>query len=139
MKIRVKDISASGSYFEGVLSPAQLDVDRDYWHLTGPARVEVSAYRVGDYVSMSIKVMAEATKTCTRCLKDVVSDQVWEFSQQVRIADELEELDVPEMVREEIILNIGVKELCKEDCLGLCPRCGGDRNAGECTCDVEVI
>jgi len=27
--------------------------------------------------------------------------------------------------------------LCNPDCLGLCARCGGDRNLGECTCSDE--
>jgi uncharacterized protein len=28
--------------------------------------------------------------------------------------------------------------LCRPDCLGLCSRCGGDLNLGECTCRPEA-
>ena len=33
-----------------------------------------------------------------------------------------------------ICLALPVKPLCREECAGLCPRCGADRNAGACGC-----
>ncbi len=44
-------------------------------------------------------------------------------------------VDVGEVVREELALasQSGLL-LCREDCAGLCPRCGADLNAGPCTC-----
>ena len=51
------------------------------------------------------------------------------------------ELDLRGAVREEWLLNVPTFPLCREDCAGLCPRCGGDRNrpadAGGCRCDPE--
>jgi uncharacterized protein len=48
------------------------------------------------------------------------------------------ELDPEPMVRDALGLAIPFAPLCRPDCLGLCERCGGDRNAGECSCEEPV-
>lgn len=45
-----------------------------------------------------------------------------------------DELDLSESVREELLLALPYAPLCREDCKGLCPRCGADRNEGDCNC-----
>ena len=44
------------------------------------------------------------------------------------------ELDLGMFIREVIALALPVQPLCREDCQGLCPRCGGDRNVEQCGC-----
>ncbi|HEV8263669.1 MAG TPA: DUF177 domain-containing protein [Gemmatimonadales bacterium] len=44
------------------------------------------------------------------------------------------EIDLTPAVREELILAVPQYVLCREDCRGLCPRCGEDLNAGPCGC-----
>jgi len=46
-------------------------------------------------------------------------------------------IDLSQAVREELILVVPEFVLCKEDCRGLCPRCGADLNAGPCQCRPE--
>jgi uncharacterized protein len=41
-----------------------------------------------------------------------------------------------DVLREQVLLSLPVKTLCKPDCKGLCPRCGQNRNSQPCTCDV---
>ncbi len=43
-------------------------------------------------------------------------------------------LDLGEVVREQIFLSLPFKRLCREDCRGLCPSCGQNRNARDCGC-----
>ena len=43
-------------------------------------------------------------------------------------------LDVDELLRELFEMNFPQKILCREDCRGLCPRCGADLNTAPCTC-----
>lgn len=43
-------------------------------------------------------------------------------------------LDLSPLVREQFVLAVPYAPLCKDDCLGLCPQCGIDRNHGTCTC-----
>jgi uncharacterized protein len=46
-------------------------------------------------------------------------------------------LDLGEAVREQILLGLPLKPLCRADCQGLCPRCGKNRNATPCGCAPE--
>jgi len=43
-----------------------------------------------------------------------------------------------DVLREQVLLSLPVKTLCKPDCKGLCPRCGENRNSQPCTCDVGL-
>ena len=44
-------------------------------------------------------------------------------------------LDVDQLVRDELLLNLPMKVLCKEDCKGICNRCGANLNHATCECD----
>ena len=46
--------------------------------------------------------------------------------------------DLEDIVRTVFVLNLGNKLLCKEDCQGLCCRCGKDLNEGPCNCQKEL-
>ena len=43
-------------------------------------------------------------------------------------------LDLGEMIREQLLLSVPMKRLCREACLGLCPQCGINRNSAACSC-----
>ena len=47
-------------------------------------------------------------------------------------------LDLSEAVREELILAVPQYVECRDDCRGLCPRCGADLNLGACGCQPET-
>jgi uncharacterized protein len=40
-----------------------------------------------------------------------------------------------DVLREQVLLSLPVRTLCKADCKGLCPRCGVNRNNQTCTCE----
>jgi uncharacterized protein len=40
-----------------------------------------------------------------------------------------------DVLREQVLLSLPVRTLCKPDCQGLCPRCGANRNSQPCTCE----
>lgn len=46
-------------------------------------------------------------------------------------------LDLGEQIREQMILAIPQQPLCREDCQGLCPQCGIDRNTNTCRCSEK--
>ena len=48
-------------------------------------------------------------------------------------------LDLGGVVREQILLAQPMKRLCREDCKGVCPTCGADRNLTNCGCPKEAI
>lgn len=53
-------------------------------------------------------------------------------------ADEDGCLDPEELIREDVSLDLPAKFLCREDCKGLCPRCGKNLNLGPCGCGREI-
>ncbi len=45
-------------------------------------------------------------------------------------------LSLEDVLREQVLLSLPVRTLCKPDCKGLCPRCGENRNSQSCSCEV---
>jgi uncharacterized protein len=50
-----------------------------------------------------------------------------------------EAIDVDEIMKEQILLAVPTRMLCREDCKGICPECGIDKNTGECQCVTDDI
>ena len=76
------------------------------------------------------------TMECHCCLKRFEhpvqsTDYLWE--QPVTLSGD-EIIDLTEGVREDIMLRLPLKNLCSQDCKGLCPQCGKDLNEGRCEC-----
>jgi uncharacterized metal-binding protein YceD (DUF177 family) len=49
-----------------------------------------------------------------------------------------ERIDLEPLFREQFVLSVPYAPLCAEDCKGLCPQCGIDRNSGTCTCEKPM-
>jgi uncharacterized protein len=85
---------------------------------------------------------------CARCLKDVEQPVTVEVQELFAIGagpddddyplDPEGSLDPEPMIRDALILAMPFSPLCRPDCLGICERCGGDRNLGECSCSPET-
>ncbi len=48
-------------------------------------------------------------------------------------------IDLGEVMREQFVLAVPMKPLCKPDCRGLCPECGANRNREQCACRSEWV
>ena len=85
---------------------------------------------------------------CDRCAKEF--DMSMDLPLDVRLAAELEdeedpdyfllsgdELDIDDLLESAFILGMDTQILCRQDCKGLCPRCGADLNEGPCSCRSE--
>jgi DUF177 domain-containing protein len=44
-------------------------------------------------------------------------------------------LSLEDVLREQVLLSLPVRTLCKSDCKGICPRCGANRNTQPCSCE----
>lgn len=49
-----------------------------------------------------------------------------------------EKIDLEPLIREQFVLAVPFAPLCSEDCKGLCPQCGIDRNTGTCNCEKPI-
>ena len=48
-------------------------------------------------------------------------------------------VDLGEAIREYALIELPMRPLCQEDCKGLCPTCGKDRNSGACNCNDDPV
>ncbi|MEW5920678.1 MAG: DUF177 domain-containing protein [Bacillota bacterium] len=102
----------------------------------------------------------ELTGECSRCLAQTAFSLTEQFTEEFiplrgaaaeggenTVASEGEEtlvyagevLDLKEYLRQSFLMAQPLKILCREDCRGLCPGCGVDRNREECRCREEAI
>lgn len=139
--------------FEGRLSAEELAEKNPYSQLVFLSELKFNAKLTGEkgpqpmvYLELSAGYSLE--HTCDRCLKTFTKDYSSRF-EHIAVRDEpeaseLEEalvvkdsrLDLLEVVLSDILLELPSKNLCNEDCLGLCPGCGKDLNVGDCGCEV---
>lgn len=78
---------------------------------------------------------------CSRCLKEFkehVKARL-EFSIPRKEIDDFGKVDISEYIKENLILAIPIKALCRKDCEGICSICGQDLNEGDCDCVQEDI
>jgi len=45
-----------------------------------------------------------------------------------------DDIDLGPLVRDAVVLELPMAPLCRDDCAGLCPQCGANRNEGDCRC-----
>ena len=77
---------------------------------------------------------------CDRCLKHSIEDQIHEINEELDPSDIEENIaDLSEIIRDTLIASQPIKNLCREDCKGLCPVCGQNLNEGDCNCDRFVV
>jgi uncharacterized protein len=114
--------------------PGVFDLNAVGLELKGP--LKVTAWVKKDAGVMTARVQAEgkARLVCSRCAREFDSSLDYHFRLIFPIeAGELQqELDDP--IREEVILAYPARILCRDDCRGLCPRCGADLNLEKCKC-----
>lgn len=86
------------------------------------------------------------TPCCSRCLKSYRLDYEAAFTEEISSRDMLDDpvfvgdsLDLSQLVRERLLVSLPQKYICRDDCAGLCPRCGQDLNEKVCMCRDEGL
>ncbi|HHU84888.1 MAG TPA: DUF177 domain-containing protein [Clostridiales bacterium] len=119
--------------------------DVDEYPRVSDVKVFGSVQNKTDIVTLTITCSYELTCLCDRCAEEITRhiDQKIEHELIKNLEDEQDisyievpdgNLDLDELIREDIILNLPYLFLCKEDCKGLCVQCGANLNDGECKC-----
>jgi uncharacterized protein len=135
------------------------NLDQDLEPLS-PLVGSVTLMRTSQGILVTGRLRATLQMTCRRCLEpaeirvqfdlqeefhpvvrmsDVVLDDVPEEEyDEALLIDEHHILDLREVIRQGLWLAAPMEALCRRDCAGLCPNCGGNRNLGECHCAEAV-
>jgi uncharacterized protein len=158
MRIELDNLEKSGDFAQ-TYQPGELVLDEQELRLIGPAEIRGRFRRKGEEVELSGHLSAAVEATCARCLKPVelpveadfserfVPAVSWRSEEQHELSEEDlnlavfngEAIELDDLVREEILLAMPAQVLCREDCKGLCPNCGIDRNVNTCDCEVRQI
>lgn len=132
--------------FDFELPHIQLSDDLKIEGFSGTAKFE----RTQRGLLLNAHFAGTCTNQCVRCLDDyqqmLVTDftELFAFDQRTTTDSELLVpdsgiIDLAPLVREYLLLEFPLKALCKQDCAGLCPHCGINRNHETCNCQVEYI
>ena len=156
MRIEVENLKERAEPFSHSYAPGEVELGDEGARLVAPAEVEGSASRKGEEVRVRGAIRTEVELLCDRCLAPSraplevefdarfipqsaaagESDNVELLAEDLGLAAyEGDSVDVDELVREQILLALPSRNLCREDCKGLCPKCGADLNAGDCSCE----
>ena len=131
-------------HIETSVPPDELDLDDD--RVQGDIAIAVDATSSVDGVVVHGTVTTSWRGQCRRCLTEVEGTSVSAvdelYQQHPRHEDAIaitgDQIDLAPVVREYVLLDLPDAPLCKDDCAGICPNCGIDRNTGTCDCDTTV-
>ena len=118
--------------------------------LKTPVRVSANAVNRAGVVNLAVTAKFGYTAPCDRCGEETITPFCYGFNHTLvqSLAGENEgdyietpdfTLDLDELVTTDILLELPLKHLCREDCKGLCPKCGKNLNSGSCGCDLKEI
>lgn len=159
MRIQLENLEAGKGDFAHVYQPEELNPVDERVNLSEPAAVKGQVRLAGNQVSVDGHVETRVQLECDRCLKPVelpvsadfaleyISGADYASSSAAALSEEElsvsvfdgEAIDVDEIVKEQVLLGVPVRTLCRPDCKGMCAECGINRNAGECDCTPNEI
>jgi uncharacterized protein len=162
MRLRVDDITAEAR--ELTFPEPENEINRmlgvgavrDY-RLDGPVQVNLTYYRAGTELFLQGEISAAAHGSCARCAEEFDASRMRSFRYVLAprsIGDDAaaamrtedleftlydgDEVDLSPLIREQALLAYSTRPLCREECRGLCSRCGVNLNEGSCACPTET-
>lgn len=139
LKINLRLLEKKDLPLAGEIPAAELGLEDTPEEVFGPVTYDLHATRPGGGVLLRGRVATTLRTTCGCCLVDfdlsLVDAEVCHFYEHPKG----EEIDIAPDLREDLLINLPLKRLCREDCRGLCPVCGGDRNRRKCRCAVPGV
>ena len=159
MKVDLLSVTDDPLPFNFRIEPGDIDLETQGVRIVGAIVVAGKLSRNAAKTDVSGLINAPLEIGCTRCLTSIKQDldvafqvdfigkDLFSDSKEAQLersdldTDVIEgnELDLTEVAREQILLNLPETVLCREECRGICPTCGKDLNEGECSCGGDEI
>jgi uncharacterized protein len=131
-----------------------MDVENNEFHIMSPVDYMLTVRKYDSLVVLTGRLAFEASFTCGTCLEEF--SQSIDVDMDIRLtpkaenpqAPELElrdedmdvycydgdEIDLDPFIYEEVLLNMPLRPICKDECQGLCVICGKNKNLEICDC-----
>ncbi len=159
--IHVSKIPPEGLSIDTPLQPGDVHLDgEEGFALEGGTLRCLVERGDDDTVHVRGRLEARVALSCGRCLEGFSlavdqeldlfylaheAGQAQEEEDEVELSDrdvvvayyEGDRLDLGDVIREQLFLAVPLSRLCREDCRGLCPHCGVNRNQQACSCPTE--
>ncbi len=131
---------------DGLLASVYGDIE-----FTEPIVVTGFVKNMAGYMILSADVKVKYDTICARCAEPVTGILEISFEKDIATSDDVssdnddyiiiedKKLDVLPSVEEQLMLEMPAKTLCREDCKGLCQRCGKNLNEGPCSCETKEV
>lgn len=115
-----------------------------------PISFDITLKNSADVVTLEIKGEADYTAPCDRCATNcnerilvdreyiLVTELENEDNENILLVEE-KELNLAELCRTDVMLQIPMKHLCDPECKGLCSQCGVNLNTVTCNCNKKQI
>jgi len=159
MRIDVRELELGPLVVKGEVLETDLGFDASELCLLDKVLVSLTAERQLREVRIRGDFRVGVELPCSRCLEPVrfpilaKFDQFYESNADHRLAGEIELqerdteiaffsgdfIEVADIVREQILLSLPMKPICQEQCQGLCPHCGKNRNLDACNCESVLV
>jgi uncharacterized protein len=148
-ELELHRVTASESY-----DPGSLDFRGAEFRQTAPVKLNITAELVAEEIRIRGHLATRLEANCDRCLRVVETPLSHDFDlfyRPMQSLTEEEEVEVPpaelevgfyscdgietaDVAMEQVILSVPMKVICNEECRGLCPVCGVNRNLTQCEC-----
>lgn len=159
MIVDLTTLKDSKTSFDFSLTPDDVDLQSEQASLKNEIRAQVELKKGIAQTDIEGEIIADVEIDCCRCLQKTENSLEISFSavfvtpenyteeKESELNDgDLEvsifdggEIDLTELIREQILLNLPIQVFCQKDCQGLCPKCGANRNLIDCNCkEVEI-
>ncbi len=159
MRIELAGLENGKGAFAHAYAPGELVLEDERVRLLIAPTISGEIRQRAGRVDVSGRLAARVQLECDRCLKPVelpvdskfkleyVTAADYQAQQVVELTEEDldlsvfdgEAIDIDELVTEELLLAIPDHVLCQDNCKGICPVCGKDRNLDVCNCETKEV
>ena len=162
MLIEIQELELHPVEFREEFSPGVIDLGRDFNQrssLRSEGRADLveehhGKHKVIQDIRLKGKLDTSIEVACARCLEPVVHEVKRSFEllyrplgcdaghEELSVTDAEAEIGyyqgkgllLEDTLREQVLLAVPLKTVCREECKGLCPQCGKNLNEGACSC-----
>ena len=136
MKIYIRDIRPEGiEVIEEFAAEKMGLLEKDGPIFEKPLNFKARIERVQNTVLANVQATGGYDWSCARCLEPVEGKLDQEINLDYLLTPSIEFIDMDEDIRQEIVINLPFRILCKKDCMGICFKCGANLNIEMCRCE----
>lgn len=136
MRVVIADIPEEGLRLTERADPAALHLDTPDVTWAGPLALSAFVQRHDDDLLVEAEASGTMTVVCSRCAAAAPRPYHGAFHWLLELQHR-PSVELNDEMRQEIVLSYPMRALCRDDCRGLCPRCGRNLNDGPCACPKE--